>query len=43
VWRAGANENTLLSLYDPVLLDSKAVPAELLLHVVPTKPDWEVV
>jgi len=45
VWRAGANENTVISFADPVTLNGKTVPAgRYSFYVVPHEnQDWEVV
>jgi tetratricopeptide (TPR) repeat protein len=45
VWRAGANENTIISFADPVVLNGQAVPAgRYSYYVVPHETrDWEVV
>jgi hypothetical protein len=45
VWRAGANENTIISFADPVVLNGQAVPAgRYSFYVIPHESqDWEVV
>ncbi|GAA3941063.1 DUF2911 domain-containing protein [Hymenobacter algoricola] len=45
VWRAGANENTILAFADPVILNGQSVPAgRYSFYVVPHETqDWEVV
>ncbi|GAA4007960.1 DUF2911 domain-containing protein [Hymenobacter fastidiosus] len=45
VWRAGANENTLISFADPVTLNGQAVPAgRYSFYVVPHDgQDWELI
>jgi tetratricopeptide (TPR) repeat protein len=44
VWRAGANENTVLSVSTPVTIGGKLIPAgDYGLHVIPTKTDWTVI
>ena len=43
-WRAGANENTVLSFSTPVTLGGQVVPAgDYGLHMLPTKGDWTVI
>lgn len=44
VWRAGANENTVLSFSTPVTVGGQQLPAGAYgLHVIPTKGDWTVI
>lgn len=44
VWRAGANENTVVSFSTPVTVGGKTLPAGSYgLHVIPTKADWTVI
>jgi hypothetical protein len=45
VWRAGANENTVISFADPVILNGKSVPAgRYSFYVVPHETqDWEII
>jgi hypothetical protein len=44
VWRAGANENTVVSFSTPVKIAGKALPAGTYgLHVIPTPKDWTVI
>ena len=44
VWRAGANENTIVEFSTPVTVGGQAVPAGAYgLHVIPTKADWTVI
>ena len=44
VWRAGANENTVLSLSTPVTIGGTLVPAgDYGLHVIPSKNEWTVI
>ncbi|SHJ22351.1 Protein of unknown function [Hymenobacter daecheongensis DSM 21074] len=45
VWRAGANENTIISFADPVILNGKAVPAgRYSFYVLPHQSkDWEII
>ena len=44
VWRAGANENTVLSFSTPVTIGGQLLPAGAYgLHVIPTKTDWTII
>jgi tetratricopeptide (TPR) repeat protein len=44
VWRAGANENTVLSLSTAASIGGQLVPAgEYGLHMIPTRGDWTVI
>jgi tetratricopeptide (TPR) repeat protein len=44
VWRAGANENTVVEFSSPVSVGGKTLPAGAYgLHVIPTKADWTVI
>jgi tetratricopeptide (TPR) repeat protein len=44
VWRAGANENTVLSLSTPATIGGKLLAAgDYGLHVIPSKADWTVI
>jgi tetratricopeptide (TPR) repeat protein len=44
VWRAGANENTVLSVSTPVTMGGKVIPAgEYGLHVIPAQAEWTVI
>jgi len=44
VWRAGANENTTLSVSSPFMFGGKAVPAGTYgLHMLPAEGDWAVI
>jgi tetratricopeptide (TPR) repeat protein len=44
VWRAGANENTTLSVSTPFTFGGKAVPAGTYgLHMLPTEGEWTVI
>src|SRR5690349_11010928 len=41
VWRAGANENTVVSFTSPVRVGGKPLPAGRYgLHMIPTPHDW---
>jgi tetratricopeptide (TPR) repeat protein len=44
VWRAGANENTVISFTDDVSIEGKALPAGTYgLHVIPTADAWTII
>jgi len=44
VWRAGANENTVISFSSPVQIGGKAVAAGRYgLHMIPTRGDWTII
>ena len=44
VWRAGANENTVLAFSSPVRVGGKQLPAGRYgLHMIPTAGDWTVI
>ena len=44
VWRAGANENTVISFSSPVVLDGHEVAAGRYgLHMIPSRGDWTVI
>jgi tetratricopeptide (TPR) repeat protein len=44
VWRAGANENTVLSFSTPVTIGGQLLaPGDYGLHVIPTKTDWTII
>lgn len=44
VWRAGANENTVIAFSSPVRVDGTDVPAGRYgLHMIPSRPDWTVI
>ena len=44
VWRAGANENTVLSMSTPFSVGGQQLPAgDYGLHVIPTKAEWTVI
>lgn len=44
VWRAGANENTVVTFSTPVTVNGTNVPAGTYgLHMIPTKGDWTVI
>jgi len=44
VWRAGANENTVLEVSDPFMLEGKSLPAGSYgLHMSPGKDTWTVI
>lgn len=44
VWRAGANENTVIAFSDPVKINGKDLPAgKYGLHMIPTQTDWTII
>lgn len=44
VWRAGANENTLISVTDDVLVNGYLLPAGTYgLHMIPSEKEWVVI
>ncbi len=44
VWRAGANENTMIAVSSPVTVEGKPLPAGTYgLHMIPTEKEWTVV
>jgi hypothetical protein len=44
VWRAGANENTVIAFSSPVRVGSTDVPAGRYgLHMIPSRPEWTVI
>ncbi len=44
VWRAGANENTVVTFSSPVKVGGAALPAGRYgLHMIPTEKDWTVI
>jgi len=44
VWRAGANENTVLTITDDITVEGKTLPAGTYgLHMIPTKSAWTVI
>ena len=44
VWRAGANENTVLGFTSPVRVGGKELPAGRYgLHMIPTTEDWTII
>ena len=44
VWRAGANENTVIAFSSPVKIGGKEVPAGRYgLHMIPTASEWTVI
>jgi tetratricopeptide (TPR) repeat protein len=44
LWRAGANEATLFTTADDVLINGQLLPAgKYSLHMIPTKDDWTIV
>ena len=44
VWRAGANENTVITFSTPVTISGKTLPAGAYgLHMIPTEHEWTVI
>src|SRR6187200_776573 len=44
VWRAGANENTVISFSTPVTIEGKNLPAgKYGLHMIPSKGNWTII
>ena len=44
VWRAGANENTIISFADPVTIEGKPLEAGTYgLHMIPSEKEWTVI
>ena len=44
VWRAGANENTIIEFTDPVTIEGKPLAKGVYgLHMIPTESDWTVI
>jgi len=44
VWRAGANENTVIAFSSPVQIDGKPVePGRYGLHMIPTRNQWTII
>ena len=44
VWRAGANENTVLTLSSPATIGGQQVPAGAYgVHMIPAKGDWTII
>lgn len=44
VWRAGANENTVVSFSTPVTVGGQSLPAgDYGLHMIPEKGDWTII
>jgi Protein of unknown function (DUF2911) len=44
VWRAGANENTVFEVSDPVTVEGKALPKGIYgLHMIPGESEWTVI
>lgn len=44
VWRAGANENTVITVTDPVLVEGQPLPkGRYGLHLLPTEKTWTVI
>ena len=44
VWRAGANENTVIAFSSPVKIGGRSVePGRYGLHAIPTRSDWTII
>src|SRR3954465_5896088 len=44
VWRAGANENTVIDVSDPITVEGQALPKGTYgLHMIPTADTWTVI
>lgn len=44
VWRAGANENTIIEFTDPVSIEGQAVPKGVYgLHMIPRENEWTII
>src|SRR3954466_3966095 len=44
VWRAGANENTVIDVSDPITVEGQALPAGTYgLHMIPTADSWTII
>ncbi len=44
VWRAGANENTVIEISDPITVEGQALPKGTYgLHMIPTADTWTVI
>src|SRR5579862_4776475 len=44
VWRAGANENTVIEFTDPVMIEGKTLPKGAYgLHMIPGENEWTVI
>lgn len=44
VWRAGANENTIITFTDPVTIEDQPLPAGVYgLHMIPGENEWTVI
>ncbi len=44
VWRAGANENSIVEFSDPVLVEGQALPRGAYgLHMIPNAESWTVI
>lgn len=44
VWRAGANENTVIAFSDPVMIEGKPLAKGIYgLHMIPTENEWTVI
>ena len=44
VWRAGANENTIIEISDPVTVEGRTLPKGIYgLHMIPGESEWTVI
>src|SRR5438270_2408635 len=44
VWRAGANENTIFDVSDPVMIEGKPLPKGVYgLHMIPGENEWTII
>lgn len=44
VWRAGANENTVIAFSDPVMIEGKPLEKGVYgLHMIPTENEWTII
>src|SRR3984885_5173417 len=44
VWRAGANENTIITFPDPVMIEGKPLDAGMYgLHMIPNQDEWTII
>lgn len=44
VWRAGANENTVIEFSDDVMIEGQSLPAgKYGLHMIPTENEWTII
>ena len=44
VWRAGANENTIIAFSDPVMIEGKPLEKGIYgLHMIPAENEWTII